>query len=98
MGANHTPPYLTDDEVGAITFPLVQGAARIKFFRSIGVKAEARPNGQPLVWRADFEQARRSAQAANDPPAVTQDWTDFEKRVRCGNRGTKAQRRQPARP
>lgn len=90
-----TPPHLTDAEIADITVPLTQGAARIKFFESIGVKARAKPNGQPLVWRKDFDAVRSQVEAANDgrPKA---DWTDFEKRVRYGRGGEKAKKREPA--
>lgn len=88
-------PYLTDVEVAEITTPLTQGAARIKFFESIGVKAETKPNGQPLVWRKDFEAVKGQVEAANDGKPKA-DWTEFEKRVRYGRSGEKAKRRQPA--
>lgn len=50
-------PYLTDNEIAEITEPLVQGAARIRFFRKLGVKVSPKPNGQPLVGRAEYEAA-----------------------------------------
>jgi hypothetical protein len=81
-------PYLSDDEIAEITRPLTQGAARIKFFRRIGVRVEEQPNGQPLVWRSEFEAARH--QAANEPSG--QDWSALESRVRYG-RGKAAQGR-----
>lgn len=52
------PPFLTDDEIAAITHPLVQGAARCSYFRRLGIKVDPRPDGQPLVGRAEFEAAR----------------------------------------
>ena len=88
-------PHLTDAEIADITAPLTQGAARIRFFRRLGVKVEAKPNGQPLVWRSDFEAARRQQDAANDARPVSRDWSAFEERVRYG-RGSKEKRRQPA--
>jgi hypothetical protein len=92
------PPYLTEDEIAGITDPLTQGAARIKYIRALGVKAEKKPNGQPLVWRADFDAARqRNAEAANDDRPRARDWKAFEKRIRCG-RGETQKRREPARP
>ncbi len=92
-------PYLTSEEIAEITEPRTQGAARIRFFRQLGVKVEARPNGQPLVWRADFEAARmHDRQAANDGRQAQVDWTEFDKKVRYGRDGEKAQRRQSARP
>ena len=71
-------PYLTDAEIEEITKPLIQGAARVKFFERIGCKVKIRPNGQPLVGRAEFEAEitkRRNAQLP--PPAaniVRPDW------------------------
>lgn len=89
-------PDLTDEEIADITEPLTQGAARIKFFRRLGVKVAAKPNGQPLVWRSDFEAARVAAPAANDAHGKqTRDWASFDKKVRYG-RGPKEKRRQPA--
>lgn len=90
-------PYLTDDEIAEITKPLTQGAARIKYFRRLGVKVEPRPDGQPLVWRADFEAGRLPAHAANDAPQATQNWAQLREKVQNGSRGEKTQRRQPAR-
>lgn len=50
------PPFLTDDEIAAMTRPLKQGAARIKYLRdTLGLPVRARPDGQPLVWRSDWE-------------------------------------------
>lgn len=92
--------YLTVEEIADITDPLTQGAARVKFFERIGCKVCPKPNGQPLVVRAEFEAARSSrliAGAANDPPASPQaDAEALRNRVNYV-RGKKAQRRQPAR-
>lgn len=82
--------HLSDAEIAEITKPLTQGAARIRFFLELGVKVAPRPNGQPLVWRADFEAARNRQQAANDGRAIVPvDWTRFDNKVRYGARGTK---------
>lgn len=92
------PPYLTDDEIAGITKPLRQGAARIKYLRRLGIKVEPKPNGQPLVWRADFDAARLAQPAANDGRAAqTRDWARFRERVQNGARGEKATGRQSAR-
>ncbi len=48
-------PHLTDTEVIEITEPLTQAAARCKFFERHGCKVLKKPNGQPLVSRADWE-------------------------------------------
>ncbi len=89
-------PYLTDEEIAELTAPLTQGAARIKFFRRLGVKVEPRPNGQPLVWRAEFEAARIAGQAANDGAggSKTRNWASFDEKLHA--RGTKEKRRQSA--
>ena len=89
------PPYLTDAEIAHITHPLTQGAARIKFFRKIKVKVESRPNGQPLVWRVDYDAARVAAPAANDTGRPQGDWSAFKERVRSRG-GEKTKRREPA--
>lgn len=55
------PPFLTDDEIAAITAPLTQPAARCRYLRKVyGVLVKPRPNGQPVVGRAEFEAAMLS--------------------------------------
>jgi hypothetical protein len=49
-------PYLTDDEIAHITAPLVRADARCRFLRSRGLIVRERPNGQPLIGRAHFEE------------------------------------------
>ena len=66
--------YLTDDEIAYITQPLTQGAARRRYIERVyGIKCRTRPNGQPLVVRAEAEAAgltaRRSAPVATPPAA-----------------------------
>jgi hypothetical protein len=64
-------PFLTDDEIARMTKPLKQGAARCRYFRSLGIKVDPRPDGQPLVGRAEFEAARLAperATAVQAPP------------------------------
>lgn len=58
--------HLTDAEVDDICRPLQQHAAQIRYLRSIGMRVERRPDGSPLVRRADWE---RQQQAQNDRPA-----------------------------
>jgi hypothetical protein len=62
--------HLTDAEVEAATFPLTQGAARIKFFRKLGCKVSPKPNGQPLVGRAEYEAALLSRKHRPMAPRV----------------------------
>jgi hypothetical protein len=78
-----TPPYLTDQEIAEITSPLTQGAARCRFLTSLGVKVERRPDGQPLVGRAEFEdlmQARRTAKLSDQLSDSAPDWTALRAR------------------
>lgn len=90
-------PHLTEAEIADITAPLTQGAARIKYLRRLGVKVEPKPNGQPLVWRADFEAARLAQPAANDIPGKTRNWAALREKVQNAGRGEKTKQRQPAR-
>lgn len=81
-------PYLSDEEVADITNPLTQGAARCRYFRKLGVKVDPRPNGQPLVGRAEFEAARLSKERSAVPlpgaaaagSVITPDWTRLRER------------------
>lgn len=50
-----TRPDLTDDEVDAICEGLTQSAAKCRYLRSLGLRVERRPNGRPLVARAEWE-------------------------------------------
>lgn len=89
------PPYLTDDEIAGMTKPLVQGAARIKFLRSKGYKVDERPDGQPLLLRADLERGQVVVAANDGGTPAARDWTDFDNKVRYG-RGAEKKRRKPA--
>lgn len=50
-------PYLTDAEVDEICAGLVQNAAKVRFLQALGLQVDRKPNGRPLVRRAQFEQA-----------------------------------------
>lgn len=68
------PPFLTDDEIAKICYPLKQGAAQIKYLREIGVPVSRRPDGRPLVLRhklvaAPAPDAGRATVAASNEPA-----------------------------
>ena len=66
-------PILTDDELAEICRPLTQSAARIRFLRGLGVTVERRPDGTPLVKRADWErQGLGQAPQPNDRAAGAQ--------------------------
>lgn len=64
-----TRPDLTDAEVDAICEGLSQGAAKVRYLRGLGLRVARRPNGRPLVARADWERvyARRQAEEAPAP-------------------------------
>lgn len=57
-------PDLTQDEIDAICAGLSQYAAQCRYLRSLGMRVERRPNGQPLVARAEWERRLVSGQAA----------------------------------
>jgi len=63
------PPYLTDDEIAEICRPLTQGAAQIRYLRSLGLKVERRGDGTPLVWRHSLAASGggSTVQPANEP-------------------------------
>jgi hypothetical protein len=51
-----TPPYLTDEEIANICRPLKRNTARIRYLReTLKLRVDARPDGSPLVRRADWE-------------------------------------------
>ena len=50
-----TRPDLTQEEINAICAGLSQYAAQCRYLRSLGLRVERRPNGQPLVARAEWE-------------------------------------------
>lgn len=66
-------PDLTQDEIDAICAGLSQYAAQCRYLRGLGLRVERRPNGQPLIARAEWEsrlvtgQATPTAGAGNAP-------------------------------
>lgn len=62
-------PYLTDAQIEAICEPLKQPAAQIKALRRMGLLVHRKPNGRPLVARAEFERVMvgGAAPAQNQP-------------------------------
>ena len=61
-------PDLTDAEVDAICAGLSQNAAKCRYLRGLGLVVLRRPNGRPLVRRADWDRlGTSSATAANGP-------------------------------
>ena len=60
-----TMPWLSDDEIADLCAGLKQAAAQIRFIRQMGLPVRTKPNGRPLVMRADFEALQ--APATNKP-------------------------------
>jgi len=68
--------FLTDDEVDAICAGYVQNAAKVRFLREVvRVPVKRKPNGRPLVLRADLQpqaagepgSGRATVRASNEP-------------------------------
>jgi cation diffusion facilitator CzcD-associated flavoprotein CzcO len=56
-------PHLTDAEIDDICAGLTQSAAKVRFLQRLGLPVQRKPNGRPLVRRADWE--RQTGQTAN---------------------------------
>lgn len=56
-------PYLSDAELDGICRPLKQHAAQVRYLQGLGLQVDRRPDGSPLVRRADWERARSPGQA-----------------------------------
>ncbi len=67
-------PYLTDAELFDICRPRRQGAAQIRYLRSIGVPVQRRADGTPLVWRRDVERPAGPAGGATVPASNEPNW------------------------
>ena len=63
-----TPACLTDAEVDAICDGLVQNAAKLRYLRRMGLPVERKPNGRPLVRRADWERGTAPTTRPNVAP------------------------------
>lgn len=57
-------PFLSDPEVEEICRPLRQPAAQRRYLAHLGMKVGRKPNGRPLVARAEFIRAMVSSSAA----------------------------------
>lgn len=63
-------PDLQDDEIDSICAGLTQNAAKVRYLRGLGLRVDQRPNGRPLVARAEWERhyATRPALGAVQSP------------------------------
>jgi hypothetical protein len=58
------PPVLSDAEIDDICAGLKQNAAKVRFLRDVlKVSAQRKPNGRPLVLRADWERRTERIQS-----------------------------------
>lgn len=60
-------PDLSDVEIDRVCAGLSQNAAKVRYLRSLGLRVDRRPNGRPLVARAEWERHYATRQA---PQAV----------------------------
>lgn len=75
-----TPPHLTDAEVDDICAGLRQNFAKVRFLRDrLGLShVDRKPNGRPLVMRAEWERRAGGAAAPaaqNGRPAGAPNWS-----------------------
>lgn len=63
------PPYLTDAEIDEICAPLKIGAAKRKRLERMGMLVKQKPNGRPLVARAEFVRVMTGGQVEASAPA-----------------------------
>jgi len=61
------PPYLTDDEIAELCKPLKMPAAQRRHLERMGMIVKTRPNGQPIVARAEFERVMVGAAPGRVP-------------------------------
>lgn len=87
-------PYLTDAEILEIAAPLKQRAAIRRWFEDAGFTVKTRPNGMPLILRAEFDR-QHQAPAADAARAVGPNVLAFT--AFMDQRNAK-KTRQPARP
>lgn len=52
---NEATPWLSEAEITDLCAGLKQSAAQIKYLRRIGLTVRFKPNGRPLVFRAELD-------------------------------------------
>ncbi|MBJ7263050.1 MAG: DUF4224 domain-containing protein [Burkholderiaceae bacterium] len=86
---------LTEEEIKEICRPLQQSAAQVRYLKRLGLNVSRKPNGHPLVARAELDRAMaaRPITAANDPAPAAPNTAGLAEffRQRGRNHGTKAQ-------
>lgn len=88
-------PFLSDDEIAQICDPLIAPAAQRRYLARLGLVVNRKPNGKPLVARAEFDRVL----VGRAPEATAQNAPGQPNRAALlqllggGRRGTKAQGR-----
>lgn len=87
-------PFLSDAEVAQICDPLVSPAAQRRYLARLGLVVASKPNGRPLVARAEFDRVLvgRAPEAAQNGPSQP-NRAALLQLIEGGRRGTKAQGR-----
>ena len=70
-------PDLSDEEIDNICCGLCQNAAKVRYLRRLGLRVDQRPNGRPLVARAEWERhysTRPALAAVETPPSNGPRW------------------------
>jgi hypothetical protein len=61
-------PYLSDAEVDDMCSPLKQNAAKVRYLTTVlRLAVNRKPDGRPLVWRADLERVRAAESRSGGP-------------------------------
>lgn len=64
-------PWLSDEELADLCFPLTNGAAQIKFLQREGLSVSRKPGGRPLLMRSELERVKGAARftpSEHNPP------------------------------
>lgn len=88
-------PFLSDDEIAQICDPLIAPAAQRRYLARLGLVVQRKPNGRPLVARAEFDRVLvgRAPEAAVQNPAGRPNEAALLQLIQGGRRGAKAQGR-----
>ncbi|MVT28541.1 hypothetical protein GO496_08055 [Acidovorax citrulli] len=75
-------PDLSDDEIDRICAGLTQSAAKVRYLRTLGLRVDRRPNGRPLVARAEWGAPLRQSPGAavRSQPGAAQQRAALENR------------------
>lgn len=72
QGAPPVTPWLSDEEIADICWPLTQVAARRRYLERQGLHFTTKPNGDPVIMRSELERvvgAGRLSGADQNAPA-----------------------------